>query len=334
MSRIERLRRRAAAVADVRRFFEARGSLEVETPAIVPCPGVDAHIDGIVVTMHPGGRGGDAVLRGLATSPELAMKRLLCEGTGAIHQIGKAWRDGEIGRFHEPEFTMVEWYRPGVDDVGLMDETEQLVRELAVRHAEGRLRHRGLEVSVDAPFHRVSFEDVFDQVLGIDPVQDDVRRLGRALRAGGVRPPRDASRDEILDLLFGAVVGPKIGLDRPTFVVDWPEDRASLARVRGTERGPRAARFELFACGVELCNGYWELSDPQEHRRRFANENALRRTAGIAESPPDEAFLAAIDAAGGLPDCAGNALGLDRLLMLLMDTDDISDVRAFRVDLR
>ncbi len=334
MNRLDRLRLRARVLADVRRFFEARGSLEVETPAIVACPGIDAHIDAVAVELHPGGRGSPSVRRALVTSPELHMKRLLCEGAGSIHQIGKAWRDGEVGSLHEPEFTMLEWYRLGVDDAGLMDETEELVRTLASEHSGGALRFRGREARVDAPFERRTFAEVFEELTGLDPHVDDTRRMGRVLRAGGVRPPRTATRDEMLDLLLGAVVGPKLGLGVPLFVTDWPADRASLARIRSRPEGERAARFELFGCGVELCNGYWELSDPGEHRARFAVENAAREAAGAPPSPEDEGLLAALDAAGGLPDCAGNALGLDRLLMLLLDVEAIGEVRTFPCPVR
>jgi lysyl-tRNA synthetase class 2 len=338
--RLDRLRLRARVIADVRRFFEGRGSIEVETPAIVECPGIDAHLDAIPVVLHPGGRGGAALDRALVTSPELHMKRLLCEGLRSIHQIGKAWRDGEVGDQHEPEFTMLEWYRVGLDDGDLMDETEALVRELAVTYSGGRLRHRGREARVvdstgePLPFRRITFREAFVEHSGIDPFEDDARRLGRMLRAAGVRPPRTASRDQLVDLVLGAVVAPRLGLGVPEFVVDWPAERASLAKTRPTDDGLRAARFELFACGMELCNGYWELTDPEEHRARFAAENAARVADGADPVPPDEALLAALDAAGGLPDCAGNALGLDRLLMLLLDAETIREVRTFPCPVR
>ena len=327
--RVDRLRLRARVIADIRSFLEARGSLEVETPAIVRCPGIDANIDAIAVELQPGGRGAPRITRALVTSPELHMKRLLCEGLGSIHQIGKAWRDGEIGSLHEPEFTMLEWYREGLDDAGLMDETEALVRSLADTCSEGRLRFRGREARTDLPFERITFREAFERHAGIDPDRDDEKRLGRTLRAGGVRPPRTASREELLDLMLGTLVGPKLGTPAPQFIIDWPADRASLSRLRETAEGTRAARFELFACGVELCNGYWELSDPEQHRQRFAAENRAREAAGVAPIADDEEFLAALDAPGGLPDCAGNALGIDRLLMLLLDADTLSEVRTF-----
>ncbi len=332
--RLHRLRVRARVLADVRRFFEATGSLEVETPAIVACPGVDAHLDGVPVELRPGGRGSDPIRRALVTSPELHMKRLLCEGVGSIHQIGKAWRDGEVGDLHEPEFTMLEWYRVDADADELMDDTERLVRELAAEHAGAVLRFRGREAPTAGPFRRVTFAEAFDEHAGIDPFEDDERRMGRMLRAAGVRPPRTATRDEMLDLLLGAVVAPKLGVGVPVFVTDWPKGRASLARVVPGPDGDRAARFELFACGVELCNGYWELTDPDEHRARFAAENAAREAAGAAPSPADDELLAALDAAGGLPPCSGNALGLDRLLMLLLDAESIREVRTFPCPVR
>lgn len=332
------LRFRAAVVAAVRGHFEGRGSVEVETPAIVRSPGVDAFLDAPRVELRPGGPAGKALVRYLHTSPEYAMKRLLADGAGAIHQIGKAFRDGELGRLHEPEFTMLEWYRPGATDADLMSETEELVRHLAERHSGGLLVDRGRTARCTADrWPRRTFREVFQSHAGVDPDMDDEGRLGRVLRAAGTKPPKGTTREELLDMVLGLVVQPMLGVDVPEFVVDWPADRAALARLRpGADGAAVAARFELYACGVELCNGYHELLDAGEQRARIEVENRRRIEAGKEPMPVDPAFLDAL--ARGLPDCAGNALGLDRLILLLAagaghDVADLGDVRAFRLDL-
>jgi len=329
------LRLRAEIIDAFREFFRSRGSIEVETPAIVPSPGVDAHLDAIEVVLRPGGDDSRSTARWLATSPEYHMKRLLAAGSGPIHQLGKSWRDGERGRLHEPEFTLLEWYVPGADDDALMDQTEELVRDLAGRFAAGVLRHREAEANTRGePFARMTFREAFQEHLGLDPIDDPERRLGLALRAAGVKAPRPADRDDLVDLLLAVVVQPKLGIGRPCFVTDWPESRAALARVRpgrDSDRRVSAARFELYSCGIELCNGYHELCDATEQRRRIGTENARRAALGKIPYPVDEEFLAALDC--GLPDCAGNALGVDRLIMLLLGQESLGDVRSFLIDL-
>jgi lysyl-tRNA synthetase class 2 len=218
-----------------------------------------------------------------------------------------------------------------------MDETEALVRTLAESFAQGVLRH-GEHASAAGggapPFRRLTFREAFAEHAGLDPVTDPEGRLGMALRAAGVKAPRPANREQLVDLLLALVVQPKLGLDRPCFLTDWPTERAALARIRkgrDSDQGLSAARFELYACGVELCNGYFELLDPVEQRTRIASENAKRIELGKHAYPVDEAFLAALEA--GLPSCAGNALGVDRLLMLLTGGESLADVRSFLLDL-
>lgn len=302
------LRKRAALLRSIRHFFESRGSTEVETPALVVSPGLDAHIDAI-----------EAEGWKLTTSPEFHMKRLLAAGSGPIHQIGKAWRAGERGPHHEPEFTLLEWYRPGLNDAELMDETESLLR--AVVEDVGLQPGWGSE-----PFDRIGYHQCFEDLLGHDLRRDPHRRLGLLLRASGTKPPRDASAEDLEDLALSLLIQPK--LQRPTFVTDWPADRAALARLR--DCGEVAARFELYVGGHEICNGYWELTDPVEQRARFEAENQRRLGLGKAPYPVDEALLAAMEA--GLPECSGNALGVDRLMMSLFEITDIGEVRAFRLD--
>ena len=244
---MEHLRARAQLIRAIRGFFEERGSLEVETPALVQCPGVDVHLDAIAA--------GDGWL---TTSPEYHMKRLLAAGSGPIFQIGKAWRAGEVGKQHEPEFTLLEWYSPGLDDHGLMDETEELVR-----HSAEAL---GLEPAWAAqPFARVTWAEAFDEHLGFRVGKDPIRRLGLLLRSSGTKPPRNATGEDLEDLALALLIQPK--LVEPTFVTDWPASRAALARLKGD--GTVAARFELYLSGLELCNGYFELSCAAEQRVRI-----------------------------------------------------------------
>jgi len=265
------------------------------------------------------------------------MKRLLAAGSGSIFQLGKAWRDGETGDLHEPEFTMLEWYSMGMDDAGIMEETEDLVRVLAEQFGEGVLRAAGHTASAGAEglrFQRITFREAFVQHTGLDPETAEPRSLGRMLRASGTKPPGQASREDLVDLLLALVVQPRLGLDRPVFVTDWPTDRAGLARIRAgrdTDHRPAAARFELYACGIELCNGYHELTDVLEQEARIDAENQRRVQAGKTPYPRDEHFLDALRS--GLPDCSGNALGVDRLLLLLLGHQRMNQVRCFPLDL-
>jgi lysyl-tRNA synthetase class 2 len=295
--------------------LEAQDSLEVETPALVRSPGVDVHVDAIA-----------AGVGWLATSPEYHMKRLLAAGSGPIHQIGKAWRAGEVGAWHEPEFTMLEWYVPGLDDSGLMDQTEALVRHAAA----------ALDTSLGdgATFDRMTWREAYIRYAGLDPLTAARRSLGLLLRASGTKAPRGVDLEALEDLVLSLVVQPNLGLERPVFVTDWPASRAALARIRpgrDPDGSDSAARFELYWRGAELCNGYHELTDATEQRARIGRDNAAREALGKVPYPVDEDFLTALEQ--GLPDCAGNALGLDRLLMVLLGIDDIGDARAFRVTL-
>lgn len=323
------LRHKARVVADLRAFLVEAGSTEVFTPAVVPSPGVDEHLEAVEVTLRPAGADAPPLQRWLATSPEYAMKRLLAAGAGPIHQLGRAWRDGEVGRLHEPEFTLLEWYLPGADDDALMTQTEELVR-----HAAGGapLRHRESEADAAQPFERLTFRQAFVRYAGFDPATGDERQMGRILRVAGVRAPRGVSRDDLEDLVLSLVVQPKLGIGVPSFITDWPVERAALARVRpgrDDDGAPAAARFELYACGVELCNGYHELDDAAEQRHRIEQANAARVAAGRPRYPVDEEFLAALEQ--GIGDCAGNALGVDRLALLLTDFDGFDELLPLRV---
>ena len=315
------LRRRAELLADVRRFFARRGVLEVETPLLSAATIPDVHIHSLRCRLEAPGAPDRVYLQ---TSPEFAMKRLLAAGSGAIYQICKAFRGGEAGSRHSPEFTMLEWYRPGFDHHRLMDEMDELL---------------GMVLGA-SPAERLTYAEAFERHLGVDPHRASISDLKRSAAARGVElagaEPED--RDGWLDLLASHGVEPELGRGRPSFVHDFPASRAALARIRppvepgGVPPGgmPLAERFEVYVEGVELANGFHELADAAEQRRRFVDANERRRRAGLDPVPIDERLLAALEA--GLPDCAGVALGLDRLLMLGTDVSDLRDVLSFPID--
>ena len=255
----------------------------------------------------------DRRTRYLQTSPEYAMKRLLAAGSGAIYQICKVFRDGERGRRHNPEFTMLEWYRPGFDHHRLMDEVDALLQ--AVLGA--------------AAAERISYADAFRRHAGIDPHAASDGELRSRVAALGVSGIAELDRDDLLNLLLTHTVEQRLGVSRPTFLFDYPASQAALARIRPGDP-PVAERFEVFIDGVELANGFHELADPDEQRRRFAADLEERRRRGLPEVAVDERLLAAL--AAGLPDCAGVALGVDRLVMLKAGTRNIADVIAFPID--
>jgi lysyl-tRNA synthetase class 2 len=324
---LDALRLRAEVLARIRAFFAARGVLEVETPALSRAAPTDPALESIALEVRSlGGR------HYLHTSPEFAMKRLLASGSGDIYQICRVFRDDELGRWHEPEFTLLEWYRVGFDDARLMDEVAEVVEAAlgaAIDHeppARGR-RPRARSRLVE----RVSYRAAFEAALGIDPLEPIApRNMGLSIMARlaelGVDVPPRLDLDALLDLAFSTVVLPSFRSDALTFVHDYPAAQAALARLKpGTP--PVAARFELFAGGIELANGFAELTDAGEQRRRFEADLQERRAGGLHETPVDEAFLEALES--GLPECAGVALGVDRLVALAAGEDALARVLAF-----
>ena len=306
---IETLRLRARVLAQIRSFFSARGVLEVETPLLAAAPVTDLHLQALSCRYHgPGADGGRELF--LQTSPEFAMKRLLAAGSGPIFQICKAVRNGEAGRRHNPEFTILEWYRPDWDHHRLMDEVDELLGE----------------VLGTRPGERLTYAEAFERYAAIDPHSTSDEALRLRVEALGMDSTDGLRRDDLLDLILTHVIEPKLGHDQPTLIHDYPASQAALARIRPGDP-PLAERFEVFAEGVELANGYHELADPDEQRRRFEADLEARRQAGLPEVPIDDRLLAALD--HGLPNCAGVALGVDRLLMLAAGTRDIADVLAF-----
>ncbi|HEX4387703.1 MAG TPA: EF-P lysine aminoacylase EpmA [Steroidobacteraceae bacterium] len=305
----ERLLARAALLARAREFFAARGLLEVDTPLLVNAPVSDVHIHSASVTLAaaPG-----APLY-LHTSPEYAMKRLLAAGSGDIYQVCHVVRAYESGALHNPEFTLIEWYRLGADLEALMSELEGLVRALLGARAPARAE-------------RVSYTEAFHRETGLDPLSAPLSELARAAAQEGFHGGPQTSRDEWLDFLMGARVGPRLGRGALCFVHGYPASQAALARLDPADARV-ARRFELYCEGLELANGFHELGAADEQRERFLRDNEERRRRHLPLAPLDERLLAAL--ASGLPDCAGVALGFDRTLMLATGATHIDQVLAF-----
>lgn len=292
---------RAAVMRAIRAFFDQRDFVEVDTPAMVPSPGLDVHLDAFEVIT-------DGPRRWLSTSPEYQMKRLVAGGLPRVYQTCKCFRRGELGSHHEPEFTMLEWYRAHAGSTEVMADTEQLVAHVARTLNDGKhlLRFGDRTIDVSPPWERLTVEQAFDRYAG-ESVWDVLPDEDRFFR------------------LLVERVEPAIGRQRPVFLVAWPATMASLARIDASN--PRVAdRFEAYAAGLELCNGFGELTDPAEQRARLERDQATRRRLGKPVYPIDERFLAALEE--GLPPCGGNALGVDRLVMLVLGEQNMADVIA------
>jgi lysyl-tRNA synthetase class 2 len=312
---MEALRRRAELLATLRHFFAERGVMEVETPALSEWGATDPHLDSFLTRYTgPGAAAGrDAYLQ---TSPEFAMKRLLAAGSGPIYQICKAFRNGESGRRHNPEFTLLEWYRPGFDYHALMAEVDDLLRA----------------VLKTPPTEYRSYAAVFEHHLHFNPhtaTTAQLRDCAAAHRLIVSETLRD-DRDAWLSLLWSHLIEPQLGIGgRPQFVFDYPVSQAMLARIRPGSPAV-AERFEVYIDGIELANGFQELEDSAEQRRRFEENRRFRAANGLIEMSLDERLLAAL--AQGLPFCSGVALGVDRLLMLMLHANDLAEVLAFPFD--
>jgi elongation factor P--(R)-beta-lysine ligase len=316
----ETLEQRASLLARTRRFFADRAVLEVDTPIVVNAAVTDVHIHSARV--HFGATDspqscGPAHPYFLHTSPEYAMKRLLAAGSGDIFQICHVVRGFERSRLHNAEFTLIEWYRIGYSLADLMTEVDALVRDLLGAHSAGRISER------------ITYREVFLRELQLDPFtagMNDLQEAARTLGFTGGPAGTGINRDELLELLMGALIGPRLGADALTFVHGYPATQAALARLDPTD--PRAAlRFELYCEGVELANGFHELASAREQRSRFEHDMDERRRVGLPAFAADEHLLAALEA--GLPECAGVALGFDRTLMLATGAKSIDEVLPF-----
>jgi len=322
-ARLPFLERRAALTAATRAYFTAHGYREVETPALVPAPGAEVHLRafGTRYEAHLGqGASRDLWLR---TSPELALKRLLVAGAGPVFELARVWRNGETSPRHAPEFTMLEWYRPGLGLEGLMAETEEYVRAVAPRI----VAHGAVTTDLSLPFERISMAEAFDRWcnrLDILATEGDAARLHAAARAAGFATSADEGWEDVFFRLLLDHIEPKLGRGRATFLTHWPAPQAALARRDPAD--PRAAlRFELFVAGLELANAFDELTDAGEQRARFIADTAERRCiSGERGWEVDEDFLMALE--HGMPATSGIALGFDRLAMLVSGAREIGDV--------
>ncbi len=305
------LKKRAELLHRVREFFAKREVLEVETPSISQFPTIDLHLESFSVKIDQP----DRSLSYLITSPEYHMKRLLCAGIGSIYQICKAFRREEIGEKHNSEFTIIEWYRVGWDHWKLMEEIEDLLDTML---------HTGKA-------DRLSYREMFLKFLKVPPHNVTMNVFLNLCTERNLTPPESlkngsVSIDERLEFLMGMVIEPQLGLTKPVFIYDYPASQANLAKLY--EDNPELSmRFELYYKGLELANGFCELTDAEKQENRFIKENKTRKKAGKTILPIDQLFLDAMRA--GMPNCAGVALGFERIVMLALGINDIDKVMAF-----
>ncbi|MBF0392754.1 MAG: EF-P lysine aminoacylase GenX [Alphaproteobacteria bacterium] len=320
------LKRRQAVLADLRAFFAARDFDEVETPILQVAPGCEPHLAAFATRLVEPLSGGERTLW-LHTSPEFAMKKLLAAGLPRIFQLARTFRNGERSPTHHPEFTMLEWYRAGEGWLALMDDCEALLREVA----RGQPYRRGdITCDPNQPARRLSVAEAFGEWAGIDlmsTISDawapEAAPLAAKARRLGLHVGEDDSWDDVFFRVMFEFVEPRLGIGVATILHSWPVSMAALSRPEPAD--PRVAqRFELYVCGVELANAFGELTDPAEQRRRFEADMEMKERLYGLRWPIDEDLLAALEA--GLPDCAGIALGVDRLVMLACGAEDIGDV--------
>jgi len=303
----------------LRRFLQSEGYQEVETPSLVPAPGMEPHIDPFAAPFSAGMESGPSRLLYLITSPEYAMKRLLADDFGPIFQICKAFRNGEISATHNPEFTLLELYRPREDYRRMMSDLERALAAVEAQFPTSQLFGR-------VPYERVKVEEAFLRGTGIDLRRcADADALRRAADRAGFRRQDSDTFEDLFFRLFLEHVEPGLGQERPVFLVDYPAPLAALARLKPGDDAV-AERFELYAGGLELANGFSELTDPVEQRRRLLGERLLRIATGKRATPLDEEFLASLSR---MPPAGGVALGLDRVLMLLLGAKAIDEVLLF-----
>ncbi|MRI35437.1 elongation factor P lysine(34) lysyltransferase [Endozoicomonas sp. OPT23] len=309
------LKRRADLYRSIRQYFDEQCVLEIETPLLSAAATVDLHIESFKAEFLPdGGLPADYYLQ---TSPEFPMKRLLSSGSGDIYSLGKVFRNGEAGGRHNPEFTMLEYYRLGMDQQQLMSDLSNLLARVTDFSEQSRF----------------SYREVFIHYLGVNPHQATIQQLNELVQQHVDRHLCDLEKNDCLDLLFSTVVEPNLGIKgnsqlNGVFVYDYPASMSALAKLHTNKECEKvAARFELFINGVELANGYHELTDGDEQQVRFEQERDKRKELNRKDYPHDQRMVNALKQ--GMPDCAGVAMGIDRLLMLILGTRNISDVLAF-----
>jgi lysyl-tRNA synthetase class 2 len=328
---VERLRQRAAIIKQIRDFFASRNVLEVETPALSQGTITDVYLDALS-TAHALPSSSGLTPLYLQTSPEFGMKRMLASGFPDIYQICKCFREDEIGRLHNPEFTMLEWYRLGFSMQSLIDEVSDLLKIVLNVNAQ------------KAHIEQYTYQALFQQYLHINPLTTSLHEITQVCAEYGLgdyarallqehkqqKPAvqdQNMIKDALLQVLFSQQIEAFIGQKAPVCVTHFPASQASLAKL--SDDGQTALRFEFYYRGIELANGFEELTDASVQQQRFEHDNQLRSALGKAERPIDQRFLAALK--HGLPECSGLALGLDRLIMLALGCDDIGEVLSFDI---
>ena len=300
---IEGIKARARLLAAIRAYFTQHKVTEVDVPALGHFSVTDVHLAALAVNVG-------TQKQYLQTSPEFFMKRLLAAGSGDIYSLAKAYRADESGARHRPEFTMLEWYRCGFNDAALMDDIQALLQA----------------VGVNQPIKKVAYGDIFKEITGLNPHTVSEQALAQYAKSHFNAAWPNTPKSTWLDLIFSQHIEPT--LLEPIFVFDFPQCQCALPKIATNSQGEKVAkRFELYWRGIELANGYWELTCATEQRARFKHDNAIRLAQGLKAIEPDPLFLAAIDY--GLPECAGVALGIDRLLMCIFNKVDIAEVMTF-----
>ncbi|QAB15863.1 EF-P lysine aminoacylase EpmA [Hydrogenovibrio thermophilus] len=317
MTSIDHLKKRSQALKTLRAFFYARSVMEVDTPILSSAATPDLHLRSLSTQVQVPGEADPRIFY-LHTSPEYPMKRLLCAGSGDIFYLGKVFRDGDVSRRHQVEFTLLEWYRLGFDLRAMMDETVKVVQSLLG----------------DRPVEMISYEEAFESYAGLEAVHDTDAKSCQACLAEHRVPEIvgvDADDKPLWEqLVLTEVIEPQLGRGKITCLYHYPSREAALAQLHPQDER-LALRFEVFVDGMELANGYQELADADEYRRRFEADLAQRSENGLPNVPMDEALLSAL-AVDGLPACSGVALGVDRLLMLAFQADDIRGVLPFSIE--
>jgi lysyl-tRNA synthetase class 2 len=316
------LQQRAALLKQIRVFFDSNGYWEVETPILSKDIVVDAHIDPFHVDLiEPHSASFQRFY--LQTSPEFAMKRLLAAGADAIYQCTRAFRQGEQGQLHNPEFTILEWYKIGDNHFDQMDFVEKLVQSV---FRSSQPKPNAVHIAQDVPFQRFTYDEAFERYAGAKVVGCEVEELRNLAARHSLTPPVGLSEtdcDDWLNWLLAELVEPNLGVDQPAFLYNYPASQAALARVEGQV----AERFELYISGIEICNGYHELTDPAELRSRNLEHQQKRHRENHTELPVESRLLSAMES--GLPACSGVALGFDRLCMLSVGAENLEQVLAF-----
>ncbi|HDR1025712.1 elongation factor P--(R)-beta-lysine ligase [Pasteurella multocida] len=309
---IENLLARAKIIAEIRRFFTDRGLLEVETPVLSEFGVTDVHLSTFNTTfISPTAEKSKALW--LSTSPEYHMKRLLAAGSGPIFQLCHVFRNEEAGQRHNPEFTMLEWYRPHFDMYRLINEVDDLLQQI-------------LDCK---PTESLSYQFVFQEYVGLDPLSAEKAELVAKAKQYHLQQAEQEDRDTLLQFLFSTVVEPNIGKENPVAVYHFPATQAALAQI-SSEDHRVAERFEFYYKGLELANGFHELTDVNEQLHRFEQDNVQRQKMGLPQRQIDKRLLGALQA--GVPNCSGIALGVDRLLMIALDANAIHEVMAFGIE--